>query len=432
MSSATLMLCLAAAARPLSLDDALGLARENNHDLAAARAVLEQARAPVDRALAALLPLAAANGYYTHNYRNVTYRDLFSNLPSQFSSSFSSLSDITLLKGDALQGSLAATVPLVQPPAWFGLDAASKGQDAARSTFEVSQTQVLFSTAQGYFAAAGADELVVARDDAVAVAKVTLETAQARLNAGAVNRQEVTRAQLALINAQQAAREAQDTRASAYRAVATLTGLREPFHIEPAAAEGRPSRSEAELVDEALQRRPEMGVLRANIASASAQARAAAWQWSPTLSGFGAANVFNYAGTTGDKYSWNVGLQLSWTVYDGGLRDANRRLAEAQRAQSEAQLQQLHETIADAIADAVRSVDTQRIGLQTAVESVALAKDSIELLRTQYSAGTALQLDVLQAQDALVSAELSQVQARFGLALAELTLDRVTGAFPGR
>ncbi len=51
-------------------------------------------------------------------------------------------------------------------------------------------------------------------------------------------------------------------------------------------------------------------------------------------------------------------------------------------------------------------------------------------MTVQHEAGTATQLDLLQAQDALVGAEVTLAQARFDLALGALALDRASGAFP--
>ena len=51
-------------------------------------------------------------------------------------------------------------------------------------------------------------------------------------------------------------------------------------------------------------------------------------------------------------------------------------------------------------------------------------------MRTQYEAGTVTQVDLLQAQDGLVGAQLSLVQAKFDVAVADLTLRRAAGTFP--
>ena len=67
-----------------------------------------------------------------------------------------------------------------------------------------------------------------------------------------------------------------------------------------------------------------------------------------------------------------------------------------------------------------------------ASRAVELAKETIELVRTQYEAGTVTQVDLLQAQDALVGAQEALAQLRFDLAVADLTLRKTAGTFPPR
>jgi outer membrane protein TolC len=422
--------------RPLSLQEALSETRRNNHDLAAARAMLEEARGDSERAFDALLPTVSASGLYTHNYRDVPYSSLFKakDIPAQqaaaLSSLTSSLGDISVLKGDALQGTLGVNVPLASAPAWFNLAAARANYRANEANNAVTETTVLYAAALTFYAAAGADELIDARTHAVEVARKTLLNAQASFQAGKATRLDIDRAQLASVNAEQALREAQDTRDAAYRSLATITGVRDGVRVAPVAPSGDAPPDTHALVERSFDLRPEFGAYRANIAASVEQSKSALWQWAPTLSGFGNANVFNYKGITGDEYSWAFGLQLSWTIFDGGIRDANRRQAEARRIENAERETALQSTIADDIVNASRAVGTKRQGVSSAERAASIAGEALDLVRIQYSAGTATQLDVLQAQDSLIAAEVQRAQARFDLALADLSLRRQSGTFP--
>ena len=117
-------------------------------------------------------------------------------------------------------------------------------------------------------------------------------------------------------------------------------------------------------------------------------------------------------------------------MYDGGIRDAQRHLAWAQRRENAAKLDLLRDQVADDVFNASRTVKTKRSAVATADRSVQLSKETLDLVTVQHEAGTATQLDLLQAQDALVSAEVALAQSRFDLALGALSLDRVAGTFP--
>jgi outer membrane protein TolC len=461
-SSAILALVLASAGparadRTLTIDDALALARTHNRDLRAARERVAEANAGVEQARAALLPTVAARGKYTHNYRGIDFdvnallqpafdvaqavRDT-TNLVNQMAAidaavardqaQLKSQPALVILKEEELDGDVSASVPVVAPPLYYALSAARAVRDASGAGYQVTEADVLVAVAQSYFAAAGTDELVVARHGAVKVATETFDVAKARVAAELANQVESTRAETALVRAEQDLAEAENAKAAAYRALATLIGVHDPIAVQAAPAlPAEPGAFEA-LVGQARAHRPDLAVARATIVAAEASARASAWRWAPTLSAFGFLHGQNYAGFTLDKYAWGLGLQLDWLVFDGGVRDAQRHVAEAQGRAAEARLELLADRVSDEVANARGSLETKRKGVAAAERSVALARETLRLVRAQYEAGTVKQLDVLQAQDALAGAEIALAQAHFDVALADLQLRRAAGEFPGR
>ncbi|HEV7558752.1 MAG TPA: TolC family protein [Kofleriaceae bacterium] len=443
--------------RTLTLDEAVALARAHNRDLRAGRARLEQAEAGVAQARAALLPTVTGQGKYTHNYKEVdldisefsapttglaeTIRGTTTNpaeaaaiasFEQQAAQALASQPPIVIQKGEQLDASVTATVPLVAPAGWYGYSAAKSTAHAGEASYAVTEASVLVGVAEAYFAAAGTDELVVARRHAVTVANETFSNAKARVGSDLANPVDVTRAETALVRAQQDLVEAETSRSAAHRALATILGTHDELTLAPIGQAAADPGAVSELVPRALGSRPEIAVQRTTIDAAEATARSNAWKWSPTVSGFGNARAFNYAGFSGDKYSWAVGLELDWVLYDGGARDAQRRVADAQRAEAEARLDLLHDTISDEVANAHDTLETKRKAVNAAQRQVALANESLRLTRAQYDAGTAKQLDVLQAQDSVIAAEVGLAQAHFEVSLADVQLRRAAGTFPGR
>lgn len=446
---------LARADRSISLDEALGLARNRNRDLRAARERIAIANAGVEQARAALLPTFAAQGRYTHNYKEVDFdvADLLqpvfamgqaiqqtsgnaaeaaalAEVERQSRAALATQPTVVISKQEELDGVVSASVPLIVPSAYYGLSAARQSRSASEANYQVSEASILLTVAQAYFAAAGNDELVLARQDAVKVATETFDVAKARVAAELANQVESTRAENALVRAQQDLAEAENTRNTAYRALATLIGANEPFAVKaPDQLPAEPGAADA-LLNDAKQRRPELAAERANVAAAEANAKAGAWRWSPALTGFANLRGQNYAGFSGDKYSWAVGVSLDWVLFDGGVRDAQRHVADAERRQAEARLELLGDTVRDDIANSRGTLETKRKGVAAAQRAVELGRETLRLVRAQYEAGTAKQLDVLQAQDVLVGAEVGLAQAHFDVAYADLQLRRASGAFP--
>jgi outer membrane protein TolC len=445
------------AERSLSLEEALTLARSNNRDLRVARAHLEGTATSVDLAWAALLPQVTAQGKYTHNYKDVSLNlgqlnqgvtglagtiAAASNNPAeaaalqQFQQALdaqtSRLRPAVIQKGDQLDFTATAVVPLVIPYAYDAIRAARLNQQSNAASFDVTDATVLLSVAQAYYAAAGADELVQARHHAIAVATDTFQTAKARVDAGFVNRVELTRAEVALVRAGQDEADAVNTRDAVYRSLGTLLGTHEPLRVQPKDVALVETASVQELVAGARRLRPEFALYRDAVLASEASERSQAWRWAPALSAFATGRQSNYAGFAGDRYFWAVGASLDWTLYDGGVRDAQRQLAAAQGRESAARLELLTDTVADEVVNAKGTLETKRKAVEAATRARDLSNDALTLVRAQYEAGTALQLDVLQAQDSLVSAEVGVVQARFDLSLAELQLKKSAGLFPPR
>jgi multidrug efflux system outer membrane protein len=406
----------AAPGAPLTLEDALALARKNNHSLFAERARLAEAQTGVEQAWSALFPTVAGQGKYTRNYKGIA--------PLTFLGK-----TLTLQSANQWDFGVTATAPILVPAAYSALDAVKSGVQASEATFQASESDLLVGVARAFLAAAVSDEVLVARRSSIGVAQQTLQFAQTRQSVGTVTKVDVDRAELALLQAQQQEREATNGRAQAYRALGTLIGVDGTFTIQPEIPTATPP--DANDVGMALHLRPEFRAIEATVKSAEAQSKARAWQWSPSLSAFGNARKwYNYDNFTGDRYAWAVGGQLDWVLFDGGTRDAQRHAASAQALQAEARLDVLRENIRDDLANSDGTLRTKKQGLETAERSVALSREALELARVQYESGVGTQLDLLQAQDAVVGAMVGLAQAHFDVAAADLALRHAAGTFP--
>ncbi len=478
--------------KALSLMDALELAAKNNRDLQAARERLRGSYSDVERAMAALLPTLNLQGKMTINEPVVsltldqsasvfttavqsaqildlqaeagtagrpgvatnavfslvcnnandysaTIQKICADRGKQLSQAESEQQLRSALLNSNIQADivprlqldafLVANVPLIAPAAYPALKGARLNYQAQEKQLAVTSTQILQSVAVAYYAAAGNDELVVARRHAIEVAQKTLDNEKVRFGAGVVNRVSVTRAELALIQAEQRMREALDGRASAYRTLATL--LRVPagsFKVVPPPPPTEAQLASAdELVSQAMERRPELLASQLQQRALGQQSFSQLLRWAPSLSLFGNIRLTNATGFAGRADSYAIGLQLDWLLFDGFARDAQRHALDAQRRDAQLRMDQLRESISDEVVSGRRSVETRKRGLITAERSVQMARETLELVRTQYQAGTATQLDLLNAQDTLIQAEVGVAQARFDLSLAVLNLRRLTG-----
>lgn len=421
----------AAPPRELTMEQALTMAKKANKSLIVQRALLAQAHTNIEQAWAALFPVVTAQGKYTRNYKNAVLD--FGGLLNAYAlkPGVAQPPDLVavILKGNQLDGQVNASMPLIAPAAIAALRSVKTGYSASEASYDASEADTLYAVAQAFYAAAVSDEVLVVRRSAIKVAQATLTNAQDRFAAGAVTKVDVDRAELALVRDNQQEVEARYGQSQAYRALATLIQADGPFVVKP--PQSLPPEASTDL-DMALHLRPEFRALELSAKSSDAAASAYAWKWAPTLSAFANAHLGNYVGFTGDDYSWAVGVQLDWTLYDGGSRDAQRKLAAAQAAQSEAQAAVLSDQIRDGLTDDKNLLDTKRQAVVASQRGVDLALESLDLIRSQYEAGTITQVDLLAAQDNLVGAQEALAQSRFDVAIADLALRHAAGTFPPR
>jgi outer membrane protein TolC len=201
--------------------------------------------------------------------------------------------------------------------------------------------------------------------------------------------------------------------------------------VQPAAIDATGPQPEAPetLIAQAHSLRPELAAHQMRLEALGANIDSLRWRWAPTVSAFGNARAFNYTGFSGRNAAYVLGVQLDWQIFDAGTRDAQRHGLEAQLLDVSLQLDQARRNVADDVRQSRRAIDTRRSALEAAQVAVALSQETLELVQVQYEAGTALQLDLLAAQDNLIGAEVGLAQARFDLALADLTLQRNAGTF---
>lgn len=405
--------------RELTLEEALALARQHNRSLTAEKVHLEQAQINIDRAWTVLFPTVSAQGKYSRNNRELAF-------PA------SPTTTITIQPLNQLDGAVSFSMPIAAPAAYPALRAVRLNERVSEENYASALDSVLFTVAQTFHAAAVADEVLVARRSNIEVAKATVGDARTRFSAGAVTKIDVDRAELALLQAEQAERDAQLGREQTYRALATLIQERGRFRVRPATPAPPPPPSSEKFLEMALELRPEFRGLEASVAASHEEAVSHGWQWAPNLSAFGNARIFNYQNFAGDKHAWVIGAQLDWQLYDGGVRDVQRRLSAAVAAEAASRVEVLRDTIRDDLENGRREVETKTQARITAERSVDLAEETLALVRVQYEAGAATQVDLLQAQDKLVAAKDAVARAHYDIAIADLTFRRAAGTLPGR
>lgn len=221
----------------------------------------------------------------------------------------------------------------------------------------------------------------------------------------------------------------ENRRREAYTLLYQLMGMPRPEQEAPLvryAASAAPGWTLDLLRETATQSRPELRIAERQTATSAAQEGIARGERLPALSVLGGYR--ERSGSDRQFYEdWNVGVQLSVPLVDGGVRRARVEEAVATRAQAEQALEQARLDAARQLQDAWDADHEAQARVQVTETSVEEAAEALAIEKLKYEQGVGTVTDLLNAETALLTAQADRLQARFDLITARLNLLRATG-----
>jgi outer membrane protein TolC len=127
------------------------------------------------------------------------------------------------------------------------------------------------------------------------------------------------------------------------------------------------------------------------------------------------------------RTSWDAGVTLNWNVWDFGRTDAE--VAEAGFAVTAARerLADLDRAIDAEVRQRLLDLDSSLAAVRASADGVRSATEARRVVDERFTVGVATNTDVLDAQFALMQAELDRTRALANVRLAEARLARALG-----
>jgi outer membrane protein TolC len=122
-----------------------------------------------------------------------------------------------------------------------------------------------------------------------------------------------------------------------------------------------------------------------------------------------------------------LALTLTWPVFDGFRTKANVNLAQAQLRLAELQLQQAREAVTIEVASARAELRRVRALFEAQEQTVVEAREAFDLATLRFARGLSTQLEVSDAQLAMLLAQTNQARTIHDLFLAGAELARSLG-----
>jgi outer membrane protein len=127
------------------------------------------------------------------------------------------------------------------------------------------------------------------------------------------------------------------------------------------------------------------------------------------------------------KDTWDVGVSLSWSVFDGGRRSASEARARAQADAARASLRELDRAIRLEVTQRALELHTAEARLAVAERSLESAKENRRVAADRYREGVIPSSELLDAEVALERAGLQRTEAQALVRLSVAALDRAVG-----
>ena len=319
------------------------------------------------------------------------------------------------------------------------VDAAVAQKLAAGANFIRANQDVAFRVATAYYDLVTSQERLQAARETLNTARTTQDAAEFQLANGRSTMPDVLNARAETAQATFDLESAQGDEMIARVQLTEEIGVEPTPNILVDAQTNTPlpqtvTMSIEQLIDRAIQSRPDLAEQAAQIRAASDEVRSARADYRPRIAlSASAAQTSLWAtsdsGPLGNasQPTWSATVSVQWRIFDGGARKHALRETESKKREEQDKMTDLHDRT-------MREVWSAYIGFRTAVQKERAAVALLQSASTSYDAsldaykyGVRTLVDVVTAQRQLAQARLSSVAARSELFLGAVDLEFVTG-----
>jgi len=418
----------AGAALRLTLSDAVTRAVETSHRLAEARARQQGAEATARVRQAADQPTVTASGGYTRT----NHVDVFG-IPQPDGSLRVVYPDIP----DNYRTRVEAQWPIYTGGRADALERAARAEaGATEQDLRAARADLRLEVVRAYWALVTATEAVRVLEEALARADAHLRDVRSQFDVGLVPPNDVLSVEAQRSREEMQLIEARNQRESSATDLRRLTGLALDAPLvavenleAPSAA---PAAVNAALIGEALNARPERQALELRIDGAADRTRAAAAGRLPAVAFIGGVDYANpnariFPRDDTWRRSWDVGVNVSWALWDAGRTKAEMAEAAAAQTAARERLAEFDSLASAEVRQRSLDLDSSHAVVRASADAVRSATEARRVVTERFNVGVATSTDVLDAQLALLQAELDRTRALAGVRLAEARLERALG-----
>ncbi len=415
------------AAVPMTLEEVLARGLANSQRLAELAARREGAEAVEAGRRAASLPMVALVGGYTRTNHVDEFGIAVPGLPPRLI-----YPDIP----DNARARLDLQWPLYSGGRTDALERAARAErEAAGDDLTAARADLRLELTRAFWALVSARETEAVVAASLGSLGAHVADLRSRLDQGLIPPNDLLTAEAQQSRARMLDIEAANTARVAAADLQRLLGLDGDTPLVPVATLAPPpagTESAAALIARARQGRPERSALGRRVEALRAQRDAVASGARPQIA---VAGGYDYARPNPRIFprirewrdSWDLSVTASWLVFDGGRRRAETAAALAAARGAEARAADFDRQIDFEVRQRRLELESSRAAIAAADDGVASAVEARRVVGERFTAGVAINADVLDAELALLQARLDRTRAIASAKLAEARLERAVG-----
>jgi len=304
---------------------------------------------------------------------------------------------------------------------------------AEQSAADLANTRLLVGTelASDYFSLCTLDVSLDVLAHSIALQRRALDFVSARHELGAGSGLEVAQQKALLDNTLTQVDVQHRQRAQFEHAIATLIGAPAPTFSLPAAVRSlQPPPIPVGVPSDLLQRRPDVASAERAMAVANAQIGVATAAFYPSI--FITPTLGDESNMLSSLFNapsllWSIGLSATQTLFDAGRTRANVDFARAGYDIAVANYRRTVLTAMQEVEDGITGVASMDRATAQADIAVQSAQQVLDMSNARYEGGAAVYLDVITAQQSLLSAQLQASQLAGQRQLAATFLAKALG-----
>jgi outer membrane protein TolC len=442
-----------AQSRSFTLDRAILTALQQNPDILRAIQEIERSKGVIIQVRAEALPHITAQATLTWTDPNLGGSNNFSASPSPTIAAVVNAPASQVTNTDAAAASKTTTlnttdtaynIRIVGQQLVFNYSTfrSIRGtffqRDSAYFSFRNVLDQVIALVKTQFYQVVVNLALIGVQEEQVQLLESQLKDQQNRFEAGTVPRFNVLQAQVALSNQIPNLISARNAYRISKLQLAKTLGL----DFDPRRGDSSPLEVVGEMpytprnisitqaIELGKERRPFLKQARANVLNQIEQVHVALGGFFPVVTSSGGYEVFSSPFSTSFNdvsKGWVFGLTGNWAIFDSGATygqvKQQRALLSEQKITFDDDVRQVELEIQQAYSNLIQNKEL----IQSQAKNVEQALEAVRLAKARLDAGAGTQLDVLNAQVQLATAESTKLQALFGYNSSLAEFDRVTG-----